>query len=256
MMDQKISDLLIKLRSIPHLKLPIEVDAERMRAEIESIPYPLLPYQSNFQEAHNHYQTYWKGLSLVSHDGGIFSDLCEGELADTIGKYQKTGLVDYCPYVYEVLDKIGAGESRARILSIQPGGTLGWHSHVLELNQPEHLVVFQIPVIMPAKFKYSVISYMDYRGSDFNTLPKVYEAYYKPGNVYLFNGYHYHNVFNRSSDETRLTVMSYVNLKNPQVFSVVEQAVAAYDGPWIETYDDFVSNTMRELNNNENSNTR
>lgn len=254
-MEQKLSDLLLKLRSIPHLTLPIEIDAVRLRQELESIPFPLLPYQSNFQEAHNHYQTYWKGLSLVSKDGGIFTDLCEGELADTIGTYQKTGLSDYCPYAYEILDMIGAGESRARILAIQPGGTLGWHSHVLELNQPEHLIVFQIPVVMPEKFKYSVISYMEYRGSDFSELPKVYEAHYNPGQVYLFNSYHYHNVFNHSSDETRLTVMCYVSLKNPKVFDVVQRAVDSYNGDLIETYDSYVDKMKRKLNINENSNT-
>ena len=254
---QRFEELKLKLRNIPHLPIPIKIDAVRLREEVESIPYPLLPYQSTFQEAHNHYQNVWKGISLISLDGQIYSDLHDGgDLEKTLGMYQKTGLTEYCPYAYEVLDQIGAGESRARILSIAPGGTLGWHSHNLELRQPEHLITMQIPIMMPKGFKYSVISYMDYRGSDFNTAPTVYEKHYEPGNVYIFNSYHYHNVFNHDATAERITLMCYVNLKNPKVFEVIEKAVEQYDGPVIESYDSYVNKMNTRLGINENSDIR
>jgi len=64
-------------------------------------------------------------------------------------------------------------------------------------------------------------------------LSKVYSARYPTGRATCFNSYHYHNVFNRNSDQSRISIMLYVELDHDIPLRIFETAVAAYSGPVI-----------------------
>ena len=236
----KIKTLVEKLNRIPHLPIPaFQYDAKRIEEEIRSCPFPLMPYHATMQENHGHDKSSWNNLSLYSYNGEIFCDRLEGagpgELERIWGKFQRTGLSEYLAYTYEVIDSLGAGKALARIEEILPGTFMGWHNHVFELFHPETMMIIQAPITVPQGFKYSVISNKEYRGMDFGiNTPKVYESTYEPGTPIVFNAFHYHNVFNFDKEGTRLTIRFFADLRDENVFKIIEQAVEQYDGEYID----------------------
>ena len=93
---------------------------------------------------------------------------------------------------------------------------------------------------MPKESKYSVISFMDYRGSDFLKPIPVYEQWYEPGKLYCLNGYHYHNAFNYS-EEPMIMIRFYVDTREVKVQNLLEQSIKAYKGELIPTYEGYIS---------------
>lgn len=234
-----VSKLTKTVNRIPHLPLCFKYDPERIRKEIEECPFPLMPYTATMQDTHGHINSKWDNLSLYSNNGEIFCDRLEGagpgELERIWGKFHKTGLSEYLPYTYEVIDSLGAGKALARIEMIHKMGVMGWHNHVYELYHPETMMIIQVPIIVPAEFKYSVISNVDYYTTDFSkNLPKVYEQRYEPGTPVVFNAYHFHNVFNYSESVSRLTIRFFADLRDNNVYDMVEEAVKQYKGEYID----------------------
>ena len=235
---KNIQQLLKQVNRIPHLPLMVRYHPDRIEKEIRECPYPLIHYNATMQDNHAHVKNKWSNLALYSYDGSIFCDPLEGagpgELDRIYGQFQQTGLIDYLPYTYEVIDSLGAGKALARIEEIQPNAVMGWHNHVFELYHPESLMIIQLPIIMPAGFKYSVIDYKQYRTTDFGrSLPGVYEASYPPGTPVVFNAYHYHNVFNYDLNLSRLTIRFFADLKEDVVYNLVEEAVEHYKGEYV-----------------------
>jgi hypothetical protein len=229
------------IRNIPHLPFPIFFNAHKIYEEITNLPHPLQPYYTGlrkdvpmdvFERQEN-----WRSLALYSISGKIESHPEE----PWTGDYKPTELKQHCPYLYEVLESVGAGKLLARIEAIQPNRSVGWHSHVTEGKQPEWISVWQLPIIMPEKSKYSVISYMDYRGSTYLEPFKVYEKHYNPGQVYALNSYHYHNAFNYDAKEPMLMIRFYVDLRDPLVSELTKDAINRYTGDHIETYQEYIS---------------
>jgi hypothetical protein len=236
---RNIKQLCEKLRNIPHLPIPFEYDAKRIEQEIKDCPFPLMDYHATMQDNHEHLKNKWSNLSLYSYNGEIFCDPLEGagpgELERIWGKFQQTGLSEYLPYTYEVINALGAGKALARIEEIKPIATMGWHNHAFELFHPETHMIIQLPINIPAGFKYSVISNKEYRGIDFGKhIPKVYESTYKPGTPVIFNSYHYHNVFNFDKTSSRLTIRFFADLRDDAVYDMVHDAVNKYNGVYIE----------------------
>jgi len=110
-----------------------------------------------------------------------------------------------------------------------PNTIIGWHSHVLEFHQPDNILIAQLPISIPEGFKHSVVDYRKYRGSDFTLEPIVsYDSKYIPGTPYIFNSYHYHNVFNYS-DEPALIIRFFVDIQDLDV----NHAIKSYSGDLI-----------------------
>lgn len=234
-----VKQLCEKLRNIPHLPIPFKYDAKKIEQEIKECPFPLMDYHATMQDNHDHLKNKWSNLSLYSYDGQIFCDPLEGagpdELERIWGKFQRTGLSEYLPYTYEIIDALGAGKALARIEEIKPIATMGWHNHVFELFHPETHMIIQLPINIPAGFKYSVISNKEYRAMDFGkSTPTVYESTYEPGTPVIFNAYHYHNVFNFDKTGSRLTIRFFADLRDDAVYDMVEDAVNKYTGVYIE----------------------
>lgn len=229
-----MNELLEKVKTIPHLPLPFLFDAKRIENEIREMPFPLISYNANIQKGYNHSPEGWNNLSLYSYDGTIFCDTNEGDGGDALlerfGDFKPTGLVEYLPYTYEVLEQLGAGKSLCRIEEVMPNTIIGWHSHVLEFHQPENILIAQLPISISEGFKYSVVDYRKYRGSDFVLEPIVsHDSKYIPGTPYIFNSYHYHNVFNYS-DKPALMIRFFVDIEDSKIQQLIKKSVDLYSG--------------------------
>jgi hypothetical protein len=227
------------LYRIPHLPLNIEFDHNRALEEIKALPYDKTYYQSalsNDRVMSIHDENRWDSIALYSVDRQVNSNSAE----PWEGDFGPTEVIKQCPYLDSVLKSVGGGKLLARVETFSKEGSAGWHSHILEARQPEWISIWQMPIVMPKESKYSVISFMDYRGSDFLKPIPVYEQWYEPGKMYCLNGYHYHNAFNYS-DEPMIMIRFYVDTREVKVQNLLEQSIKAYKGELIPTYEGYIS---------------
>ena len=216
------------LSQIAHLPLPIQFDASKILLEIQGLEF--YPYNSwEDIKAGCYIESSWDSIALYSINGDCKSDPKEA----WTGEFKETDAIKKCPYLRELLLSLGAGNLLARIERINPNGSAGWHSHVLESKQPEWISVWQLPIQMPENSKFSVLHYMDYRCSDFNKPIPVYEESYPVGRGYCFNSYHYHNAFNYG-DSPMIMVRFYVDSRNPNIRNILESSINNYDGSYME----------------------
>lgn len=222
-----------KLRTIPWLELDFEIDQNQLVHEYLHIArdYGFVNYHTNYKLARNWYAKSWSGIGLVSSDGGLYTDLHEGDIVNNTDRFEPTLLTHSCPYMYSIIRGMNGGDlkSRCRIMRIAPRRSLIWHSHVLEHGQPENIITVQIPINMPPNFDYCVVDSEEfkwykrlYKPSWFKSLKK---GRLEPGKAYYFNSYNYHNVYN-NSDEYRATIMLYLDLMNPVVYNMVMRSIA------------------------------
>lgn len=231
--------ILNNLQRIPHLPLNIEFDHNRVLEEIQALPYGKTYYKSalsNEKVMDIHDENCWDSIALYSIDRQVNSNPAE----PWEGDFGQTEVIKRCPYIDSILKSVGGGNLLARIETFWKGGSAGWHSHILEARQPEWISILQLPIVMPKESKYSVISYMDYRGSDYAKPIKVYEQWYEPGKIYCLNGYHYHNAFNYS-DEPMIMIRFYVDTRDKLVQTLLEQSIKEYNGEIIPTYEGYIS---------------
>jgi hypothetical protein len=234
-----MENTLNKLNQIAHLPLGVKFNHNLILQEIENLPYKLEKYRSSLSNDRImdiHDEERWDSIALYSIDGNVKSNPAE----PWTGDFVKTNAIKLCPYLDSFLQSVGGGKLLARIEVFSKDGSAGWHSHVKEAGQPEWISVWNLPLIMPKESKYSVISYMDYRGSDYLKPIRVYEEWYKPGNLYCLNSYHYHNAFNYS-DNPMIMIRFYVDIRDTLVQTLLEQSMAVYKGEVIPTYEEYIS---------------
>jgi hypothetical protein len=211
----------------PFIDLDIEIDVDKLVSEYRKVEseYGFKSYRTNYWAVRRKYARAWSGICLISSDGNIYSDMYEGFQSKT----SKTDLTDTCPYMYNLIEQIGGKHfnDRARIMRIAPKESLVWHNHCLEHRQPVTKLTVQIPIIVPEGFEYNVVHNSDFKwykrfskGSSFkNRVVKKPKA----GEAFVFNSFHYHNVFN-PSDEHRATLMFYVSYDDPHVKKLVDRS--------------------------------
>lgn len=233
-MNNIMESTLTKLEQIAHLPLNIQFDVEQILQELELISYTADPYKSalsNDKVMNIHDANRWDSIALYSIDGKVQSNPAE----PWEGNFQATDAIKLCPYTDSVIKSVGGGKLLARVETFSKDGSAGWHSHILEAKQPTWISIFQLPLVMPKQCKYSVISFTDYRGSDFLKPIRVYEQWYEPGKIYCLNGYHYHNAFNYS-DDPMIMLRFYVDTRDDHVQKILKNAIETYDGSLIPTY--------------------
>lgn len=226
------------LNNIPHLPLNIEFDHEKILEEIKSLPQAK-KYRSalsNGKIMKIHEKETWDSIALYSIDGKMESNPAE----PWTGEFIKTEALELCPYLDSVLQSVGCGKLLARIEFFAKDGSAGWHSHIMEAGQPEWISVWNLPLVMPRESKFSVLSFMEYRGSDYTKPVKVYEERYECGKMYCLNSYHYHNAFNYS-DDPMVMVRFYADSRDPKVKEILQKAMDMYTGEYIQSYEDYVS---------------
>jgi ABC-type lipoprotein release transport system permease subunit len=62
---------------------------------------------------------------------------------------------------------------------------------------------------------------------------KIVWQQYKPGEVWLFNSFYYHNVYNMGTAD-RDHIMMYTPLTDEKYLNILAQAVENYSGPLIQ----------------------
>jgi Aspartyl/Asparaginyl beta-hydroxylase len=236
-LSTELFEILDKLKSIPHLRLGKSFDLSRILKEYESIPdEDFHTYESTayIDEVRETIERNWKGCSLLSSNGQTSGDLIEGP---KLLKNLITSAGKKCPYMMEVISELGdRNECVARIMKIKSGGQLSWHSHAYDYGVgkgSKNLMTIHVPIISPPKFKYSVMSLRDNRLTDLELeKPKIYSKWYNPGEAWLFNSYHMHNVYNYD-DHDRVSLMLYLNMHNEKTYKIVSEAVKNYSGELI-----------------------
>jgi hypothetical protein len=210
---------------------------------IASDPLVIQPYRTTTPRIATKIAKAWQGVSLFSPDGSLHFDLTENP-SDHALTCIPTQIVDKAPYLTSIVEELGGYDrkknigTRARIMIVQPKSSLTWHSHQFDVAGVEKfrpwMIVVHVPIVSPIDFRYSVIPIQDFRLKDHqNETMKIYTQSYHSGTVNLFNSIHYHNVFNDSEDTPRISLMIYLDLRNPVTFNIVDQAVAQYEGEYI-----------------------
>ena len=102
----------------PFIELDVEVDIEKLLQEYNTIEkkHSFKRYKTNAWPVRRKYAKSWSGICLISSDGGLYSDMYEGNNAAATG----TELKDYCPYMYQLIKELGGADHRARIMRISP----------------------------------------------------------------------------------------------------------------------------------------
>ena len=220
------------LKDIPYLKLDVDFNLDKLIEECYKITtnFELKPYESNFRFVRKKYARAWSGISLISSDGDLFTDLSEIK-EDETDSYIETELKSIAPYMYRAVDKLNGGreDTRVRLMCINPRKSLVWHSHVQEHNQPLNKITVQIPIVVPNDFYYCVVDYREFKWYKRFWKPEKFKTLEKfqlePGNAYYFNSYHYHNVYNESKNEPRFSIMLYLDLNNKFVQKIIKDSL-------------------------------
>ena len=66
-----------QLRDIPWLELDIDIDLEKLSKEYQILldNYTFEDYKTIFWQVRRKYKKAWSGISLISSDGSLYSDL-------------------------------------------------------------------------------------------------------------------------------------------------------------------------------------
>ena len=216
----------MNVRDIPFIELNIDIDYDRLLSEYKTLEkkYSFANYKTKYWPVRKKYANAWSGICLVSSAGKLYSDMHEGNSIAA----EETELKSICPYYYELISKLGGDGFRARIMRISPNESLVWHSHVFEHGQPEWQLTCQIPIIMPDNFEYCVVHRDEFRWWKRFFKPswfkKIWRKRLEAGKAYIFNSYHYHNVYNYTNDY-RVTLMLYLDARNPKVQNLLSSGI-------------------------------
>lgn len=232
-----LSQLALAVASIPHLDLGLEFDLSRMREEVSRIDR-YEAYRTQNPVPRDYYAQHWSGVSLVGTNGDAYRDLSELD-PDEVLNYAPTAIAELCPYLFTVVEAVGGGTRRARVMRIGPEGSLHWHSHCLLHGCPMDQLTVHVPIAVPEGFHWSVIQAEDYaQHRDSNPASTLHSAgelvhrlSYAPGRATVFNSFHYHNVHNPDSTAQRISLMVYISLRDARARELVSRAVQQYTGP-------------------------
>jgi len=214
------------VNDIPFIELDLDIDYSKLLSEYRKIEekYAFKSYQSDYFGVKRKYKKSWSGISLIGSDGELYSDMSENEPEDL----KSTELEKICPYMFSLIRMLGADDERCRIMRIAPKSSLVWHSHMLEHHQPYWQLTCQIPIIVPKEFNYYVLHKDDFkwwkRFHKPEWLKNVIKRKCMPGKAFIFNSYHYHNVYN-DSDDYRVSIMLYLDYRKSKVKRIVDRSI-------------------------------
>lgn len=205
----------------------------------------------------------WKGMCLIdsTEDGKQHTDIVTSKVNSHALDYQfkknreneikpvfkPTNVGRLCPnmmrYCFEVANK----PKRTRLSRLVANGNFHWHSHKVlaeadvadkrftgKSGKYEKCLIIHIPLTTNEKCWMGVSDQHPMGGHPF----KIYKQHYALGEVWILNGYYYHNVFN-SGITTREHIMLYANVDDAKLEPILEKACEEYKGPLIE--DEIIS---------------
>jgi hypothetical protein len=182
-------------------------------------------------------QSKWRGLCLIEYcrEGRHHIDYKTVDSHNLTfhsdGGCYPTDIGNLMPKTVRYLQTITANPDRSRLLRLSPGGDASWHSHyklaksgITNIDGESVLnPVIQIPLVTNARVS-MLVAKDDPRT---NRACKRYTAHYKPGEVWIFNSYHYHNVVNEGESD-RDHIMVYAQLDDEKLLPILERAVKEY----------------------------
>ena len=152
--------------------------------------------------------------------------------------YGPTDVGQLMPKTIEYLYSITETPGKTRISRIKAnGGNATWHSHRLLADGGDKRFtsgkdyitpVLHIPLKTNDKVHFGVSVNNPAKIKD----SKIYWERYKLDEVWVFNSYYYHNVYNLGESD-RDHVMMYTPLEDPKYLKILELAIKKYNGPLI-----------------------
>lgn len=125
------------------LRLSQSFDAERLQKDLEAIKHISLSDHPNVED----YKGSWSGIALVNVEGRIdLSYSPDEDEYQTKAKYQKTEILNYCPYLNEIIDSFPCQKYRVRLLSLAPKGIILEHTDE-GVSVDGHLIRLHIPIV-------------------------------------------------------------------------------------------------------------
>ena len=248
------------LNKIPHLNLTKylpEVPLREMLKELFQFNdedfYPYVTGNTN-QRLAEHMSNNWKGMCIIDSckEGRHNLDYLTTEnnfnkLTFNLDEqsnfvYAPTDVGSLVPsmidYIYTIIDR----PQKTRISRIMPnGGNATWHSHYrlaetgdkkFNMNDDYRLrhrivePVIHIPLITNKDTYFGVAEHNPMTEQKFTDI--AWQKY-AIGEVWLFNSYFYHNVFNRGT-APRDHIMMYMPFNDKKMFPVIKQALKEYKG--------------------------
>ena len=255
------------INAVPHLNLtdylpqvPLEDMIREMWANIDSIR-PFEYSRNASYRGRKYLEDHWQGFSIIdiTDRGDHMLDYYTSslthertkELGITIGAdgyavFKITDLgkrmpvsTDYCSGLFENL-------WRSRISRVRPSGIIQYHCHELKRHRnPDKLIpdsawtgIFHIPLITNSKCKFWVTENRNTsqaHADDFGiyTNQEEFGQFYAPGEVWMFNNYHYHKAENLGTED-RYHMLIYFDYMDAKIRPVIEQALLNYQGPRID----------------------
>lgn len=258
-MEIEIDRIYDALKGIPHLELPVNVNIGPL---VNELPYidSYEGYRKTKDEDEKTFDLYynnWKGRGLIDivSDSRMSMMRSPSPLERTVTSIDnktkltleldqdnniKTYITDLGKKMKQCVNTIYSITDyplRARISKISANGNITWHSHfqnylgkntVGSSKKWRHVIV-HIPLITHPNMLMAVTKFPL---SD-NPNQEIFYKHYEPGKVYVFNGWHDHNVFNKSNYD-RIHIMFYAPLFDQKVLNLIDKSIKNYDGPWIQ----------------------
>lgn len=250
-------ELIRKLEQIPHLNLTEfvpQVPLDKLISELRSFTntdyYPYISGNKS-KELAEYMAKNWHGFCIIDacKEGRHNIDYMTTEnnfdkltfQFDDIGNklYKPTDVGQLMPATIDYLYSITNCPGKTRISRIKAnGGNATWHSHrILADNGDKRFTskkdyitpVMHIPLVTNEKVHFGVSSSNPAKNKEHNIMWQQY----KPGEVWLFNSFYYHNVYNMGSDD-RDHIMMYTPLEDDHYLTILTKAVEKYSGPLIQ----------------------
>lgn len=221
------------LKRIPHLKLDLGFDTDRLLGELryidEYVPHEVEDWRDPYFK--EKLRNSWSGRTIIDYFADSKKGMTQtGSISkEDKSKVQITDLGQKCSYMVECVKSISNRPGRTRVAKLKAGTDMFWHSHCVMKNYenlPYKTMVCHVPLITNERAWHDVTS-------DWSDEKEViYTKTYKPGEVWIFNSWYEHRAVN-FGDIDRIHIVSYINLFEPKFLKTVKRALEKYNGPKI-----------------------
>lgn len=255
----EIDEIYEDLKSIPHLDLSVAIDTNPLIEELKYID-SYEGYRKTKGEDEKTFDLYynnWKGRGLIdivpdSRMSMMRSPSPSERTATSIdNKTTLTLEIDQDNNIKTYVTDLGEKMSqcvktvysitdyplRARISKISANGNITWHSHFQNYlgkntvggSKKWRHVIIHVPLITHPDMLMAVTKFP----LSENPNQEIFYKHYELGKVYIFNGWHDHNVFNKSNHD-RIHIMLYAPLFDQKILNLIKTAIQNYNGPRIQ----------------------
>ncbi len=250
-------ELIKKLEQIPHLNLtefvpqvPLDTLVSELKSFADNDYYPYISGNRS-KELTEYMAKNWHGFCIIDackegrHNIDYMTtennfDKLTFQFDDNGNKlYKPTDVGQLMPNTIDYLYSITNDPGKTRISRIKSnGGNATWHSHrILADNGDKRFTskkdyitpVMHIPLVTNEKVHFGVSSKNPAKTKEHNIVWQQYKA----GEVWLFNSFYYHNVYNMGTTD-RDHIMMYTPLTDENYLNILAKAVENYTGPLIQ----------------------